>query len=482
LLLLLVLVALPRTGAVRPNAFEVVQSLGPTLPQRSLGQRQPSARAARLDDDGASSEVQGGLPLDLPQDDSSTHRESGTLGVPLGGKLTVLERMARLRLLLHEKHGSTAEQNETGISSDDSPADVASSGGHALPGYSLAKPAGSSARSDGSSEREEEAALDQEQAALDYAAADREEKQRWNSKAQLAGWGPPPAAVGFPYGLANGSAPSAASIQRAVEGLVPLEDFRMSCLLVVLMLAVALFLVTMLVRIARVVCKRRPNSSLGQKVAAIPLTSALEIERMFGLKDKALMSSSQNPGLLMRVQGHVVAKQALSAPWSARPCVMYESSVTPRMVNGIRPTPLACHTAKTEFYVELLGEPRLRVGIQGDDVLLFDMTSGRFAEDSTLSDAQDSWVGFTLGHLTPGSEGTSMQGPLEFRECAVPVSSQVTVVGEISKDRGGELWLCPWRPSMDRSGTIRCESQTTVLALGGALLSDDPTLFGMVTT
>eukprot|EP00933_Yihiella_yeosuensis_P082149 TRINITY_DN95926_c0_g1_i1.p1 TRINITY_DN95926_c0_g1~~TRINITY_DN95926_c0_g1_i1.p1 ORF type:complete len:579 (-),score=166.55 TRINITY_DN95926_c0_g1_i1:142-1878(-) len=183
----------------------------------------------------------------------------------------------------------------------------------------------------------------------------------------------------------------------------------------------------------------------------------LEVSSMFAEAAEAV-----RPGILMRVEGRVVARggMALSAPFSGRPCVLYSASASNHRQDGVHQPPLAYHAAGSDFLVELdNGEDNklqgLQISVHSHDVSLVNMGAGRFAKESAFSDAPDSWRGFALGHLISGADAASnamsrvdlgAKGAIEFCECALLVGSRVTCVGEIVRDRNGELSLCPWQP------------------------------------
>jgi hypothetical protein len=213
-----------------------------------------------------------------------------------------------------------------------------------------------------------------------------------------------------------------------------------------------------------VLAASRKRQALGatdqrRRVEAIPLTAGAEIQSSFAVSTTGGQAAMQPmcPGLLTRLQGRVVAKPggALVAPFSGKTCVIYSASVSDHREDGVHQPPVAFHTGGADFTIELEDGSQVSVAVQSQDVSLFDMQDGRYASEQAFTHAPNLWRGFVLAHLVPGANVSSRtmgqvdlgsRGLLNFCECALLVGSTVTCVGEVARDRHGELSLCPWRP------------------------------------
>lgn len=212
---------------------------------------------------------------------------------------------------------------------------------------------------------------------------------------------------------------------------------------------------------------RTRSSSVRQRAQQVRVTSSVEIQSMFAIEghrsEKHQPQSSSDVarrGSLMRVQGKVALEPEatqLLAPLSGRPCAIYSASTSHNRSDGVHQPPVAFHSAGIDFTIELLGSPSVSIAVHSQDVSLFDMASGRLASERPLDEAPDAWRAFTLAHLTPRQDaancymarvdaGEGGQGPIEFCECALPIGSLVTCIGEVARDRNGGLHLYPWRP------------------------------------
>jgi len=101
--------------------------------------------------------------------------------------------------------------------------------------------------------------------------------------------------------------------------------------------------------------------------------------------------------------------------------------------------------------------PEVFLVVHSHDVELFSMADGSHSCEHVFSAAPEPCRSFVLDHLVPASDASihfgacvdlsSKDASLEFRECALLEGSLVTCVGEIARDRKGELGLHPWRPA-----------------------------------
>lgn len=204
------------------------------------------------------------------------------------------------------------------------------------------------------------------------------------------------------------------------------------------------------------------QADLHEMVRSMHLTTEEELLAM--LASQAGTDEPLNAGVLMKIEGRIVAKpgQAMSTPFSDRACVMYSASASRPRQDGVHPPPLAYHAAGSDFVLQLdavdeSGKP-LQVSVQSQDVCLFEMCAGRFAKKAAFADVAEAWKGFALSHLIHGSSTETAscntlssiiaKGDLEFCECSLLDGARVTCVGEVVRERNGELSLCPWRPAI----------------------------------
>lgn len=207
------------------------------------------------------------------------------------------------------------------------------------------------------------------------------------------------------------------------------------------------------------------SSEIRSLVRATRVRTKEEILSMFasesaedGHTDANRLSSA---GVLMRIEGKVVAKvgQAMVTPFSDRQCLMYSASACQKRQDGVHQPPLAYYAACTDFVIELAdADGPLQISVHGHDASLFDMCSGRYSEEAAFSDVPESWKGFALAHLIHGADascnalghgGLSTKGDLEFCESSLLDGATVTCVGEVTRDRNGDLCICPWQPLID---------------------------------
>lgn len=257
---------------------------------------------------------------------------------------------------------------------------------------------------------------------------------------------------------------------------------------------------------------QRPRSAVWQKAAKLKVTTGQDLKRLFSApaaEEAAADEQDQdhmplNPGILMRLKGRVAASCAsLSAPLSSQPCAMYCASVSQQRQDGVHQPPLAFRTAASDFrvLVEVAdGEAPVPLMVCGADVNLFDVSVGLFGASKRLEEASEAWRGFALAHLVQGFEAkaafdlSATGAVLDFRESSLLVGAEVTCVGEVARDAGGALTLCPWRqpldygstagwsaPSWEAVGTPASRTEKNPLA-GQVLISDCPTLLSTVPT
>lgn len=251
-------------------------------------------------------------------------------------------------------------------------------------------------------------------------------------------------------------------------------------------------------------CKWRGRSSRDastrQRVEKLRISSGAEIRSMFAMHapDRPQPALPLRPGMLMRVQGRVVARPGctMMAPLSGRACVMYSASSSQHQHGGVHQAPVAYHSSTSGFAIEVENLPDAVLDVKGEDVVLFDMEIGRFAQEEYFSEAPEAWRAFVMAHLLPSAGGgcrdkinhvdLSAKGLLEWRECALVVGATVTCVGEVSRERDGRLSLGPWSPPATPSASSSSSALVSRAvpwmtpdgdALGQRLMvSDDPAL------
>ncbi|CAK9085751.1 Uncharacterized protein SCF082_LOCUS40606 [Durusdinium trenchii] len=264
-------------------------------------------------------------------------------------------------------------------------------------------------------------------------------------------------------------------------------------------LLVTLLLVTLLLSLCAFQwSKEDGNRELRTLVGRLALKSAEDILSQF---DSPPDPSLQKLGMT-RIQGRVIAKtaQMMVTPFSDQSCVMYSASASQKRQDGVHQPPLAYHAACSDFAIELEGATPLQISVHGHDVSLFQMSRGRFYKEAAFSEVPEPWRGFALAHLIHGIDAScnamscvdlGTQGTLEFCESALLHGSRVTCVGEVVRDRNGDLSLCPWRPVVEgveaprgvaekrrafplQFATTSWESSTSSQLTGQVLISDDP--------
>mmetsp|Transcript_14886 Transcript_14886/g.52215 ORF Transcript_14886/g.52215 Transcript_14886/m.52215 type:complete len:593 (+) Transcript_14886:139-1917(+) len=198
------------------------------------------------------------------------------------------------------------------------------------------------------------------------------------------------------------------------------------------------------------------SDGLCQVVRHMPITSPAQIR-----------TTELNSGALVRLQGRVRCRPAgfLTAPFSDRACAMYSASVTRCRHDSIHSPPLAYHAARNDFVLEVAGEPGVSLLVHSHDVELFSMAEGLHVREHVFSAAPEPCRGFVMSHMLAASDASAQFGAcvdlssdgtdLEFRECALLEGALVSCVGQIVRDRKGDLGLHPWQPESVDSGAGR---------------------------
>jgi len=280
-----------------------------------------------------------------------------------------------------------------------------------------------------------------------------------------------------------------------VEG----EETLLSQNWILILASVLLFILLLAVCALQNVKEDASHRELRTLVGRLTVKSAEDILNQF---ESPADSSLQKLGMT-RIQGRVVAKnaQAMATPFSDQQCVMYSASASQQRQDGVHQPPLAYHAACSDFAIELDGPTPLQISVHGHDVSLFQMSHGRFCKEASFSDVPEPWRGFALAHLIHGVDAScnamscvdlGAQGALEFCESALLHGSRVTCVGEVVRDRNGELSLCPWRPLVEgleatcveknrmfplQFSATSWESPAISQLNGQVLISDNPQFF-----
>merc|ERR1719160_2065719 len=110
-------------------------------------------------------------------------------------------------------------------------------------------------------------------------------------------------------------------------------------------------------------CTSRDDSeqkSVGEvrrMVETYRVTTIEDIESTFKPRGgyDCLLLQPQNPGIVVRIQGVVVASQQaeLRAPITRRKCVLFSTSALERRLDGVVAPPQAFHSMSTNFAIEL---------------------------------------------------------------------------------------------------------------------------------
>lgn len=237
-----------------------------------------------------------------------------------------------------------------------------------------------------------------------------------------------------------------------------------------------------------------------QYVAAVPRTSALEVERLLPgppgddcLKAGAVMrpmTSQQLLRLEVRVEGPLTGN-TLTSPLTRQDCVAFSASVWKHAQDpeSTRTAAVAFQTLGVDFDVVLLDAPHVRIVVRGEDVSLFEMQHGPHNERQALATAPEHWKDFVVSHQTIGPErgsaefmpGVLVGSDFEFTESVLTLGATVTLVGELCRSASGRLSLRPWNGDADEEAIpARDAWRTSWECLGcpgkekGAEKDDDP--------
>lgn len=202
--------------------------------------------------------------------------------------------------------------------------------------------------------------------------------------------------------------------------------------------------------------KKAMPSTVRTRLRQLRVTRGSELENKCGSQSKNRKSKASNtPSKLMRLQGKVVAvtEQRMVGPFSGEAVVVCAASVSQPRLDGVTPPSVAYHSAFTDFVIELLDEPKIRLKVSGADVALFDLVKGNVCGRHSFATAPDSWRTFALSNLSSTLGTTSLVrgtidgcGELTFQEASLLVGATVSCVGEVARDMKGELALVPWIP------------------------------------
>eukprot|EP00928_Gymnodinium_smaydae_P091564 TRINITY_DN75286_c0_g1_i1.p1 TRINITY_DN75286_c0_g1~~TRINITY_DN75286_c0_g1_i1.p1 ORF type:complete len:489 (+),score=80.58 TRINITY_DN75286_c0_g1_i1:90-1556(+) len=217
-------------------------------------------------------------------------------------------------------------------------------------------------------------------------------------------------------------------------------------------------------------------TSVRRRVDGLRIRSGTEIARMFASEHGASAGVESvpqplHPGILVRVQGRIVAKAEgmLVGPFSGRPCALYSASVAQRRLDGVHQPPLAFYSASSDIIIQLEGACDVHVEVLGQEVALFDMLEGAFESEQRLQEAPQAWQTFVHKHGTATVDAAADE--MQFYECALLTGALVSCVGEMARDRFGCLRLHPWSPS-----ATSAKGETSDCLAGRIFISDHPEL------
>lgn len=155
----------------------------------------------------------------------------------------------------------------------------------------------------------------------------------------------------------------------------------------------------------------------------------------------------------LRLQAVVLPRPGgeMLAPLTLQSCVLYQVTVSRRLHAGMAPVPVAFSSMNVSFQIAPCDRLDLRMGVEGEDVFLFNMLNGNFSHTGPFGKAPERLQDFVVTHrgAVPGGQwqGSSalrMEADmLDFQECALLVGAKVTVVGEMARGAGGALELRP---------------------------------------
>lgn len=241
-----------------------------------------------------------------------------------------------------------------------------------------------------------------------------------------------------------------------------------------------------------------PSVVAKARVEQLAVTTATYLDRFLvdGMSSKECQ--------LQRLQGKIIAvgNKPLVAPLSSQPCVMYSASVVPWQDSDVPCPPIAYHSAGESFAIQVAGSSNLELHIDSTEVRLVGKPKSLLSVQHPLGHAPEAMRAFCLAHgVSAHSVGgvCNTSGILDFRERALLVGSEVTVVGEVIRDVKGVLRVLPWQPpattlastekhvlglhkikqflfGSNKDSCSACPSFGPDPALGCVLIADDPSL------
>jgi hypothetical protein len=207
---------------------------------------------------------------------------------------------------------------------------------------------------------------------------------------------------------------------------------------------------------ASFIWQKQLDSPTRSLLEELPVSCASEIEKKLpstGSYDCTFskpLSSCELIRLEARVEAACEGASEITAPLSGKPCVLHSVQVSRHLHHGVHPVPIAFTSASVDFIVSLKDAPQIRIEIRGEDVSLFDVGAGQTLGRHAFADAPESWQDFILTHRAAHGHGwqahphaRSDDVPLDFQECALPVGTLVTFVGELHRGADGKLSLRP---------------------------------------
>jgi hypothetical protein len=189
----------------------------------------------------------------------------------------------------------------------------------------------------------------------------------------------------------------------------------------------------------------------------------------------------------------------VQSPLAQKNCVVYAASA---MMQG-QHSPSAYSSKRTDFIVSMVNAPWVKILVESADVLCFGMRGGMLQKTHRcLDQAPDHVKEFVVSHMTasqPQQLPTSLDGPghlksgdqavqtnihaLELEESALVVGSNITLVGQLVRGPGGQLYLQRWKGVLPETSWEACPSKTSSLEMpsqepwmGKVLACDDPAM------
>mmetsp|Transcript_47840 Transcript_47840/g.84842 ORF Transcript_47840/g.84842 Transcript_47840/m.84842 type:complete len:609 (+) Transcript_47840:149-1975(+) len=237
-----------------------------------------------------------------------------------------------------------------------------------------------------------------------------------------------------------------------------------------------------------------------QWVHSLTVQNADDVRHTFRARSgyDCLLLQPQALGIPARIEGVIAARpnSVLRAPLARRRCVLFSVSASEVRLDGVRAPPVAFSSMNVDFDVELRTSCKaetLRIRVRGQDVALFDISSGWRRERSVLRDAPEHFQDFVRAHRAAGMEVPCDLAVLDFTECLLDTGAMVTCVGELRREHTGELGLWPLSPGVDAfisaddshiSGVLPGLTSWERADVRGArgvekvMISDDPALLG----